>query len=242
MATREDWLEVYRRCEAGEGLRPEQQERVRRSLSILVDAHRLYEGALVPSFNGGKDATVILFLTLAARAEWSASHRVPAAAAAAAVDTTDAAAASASSASSASSSASVAPLPLPATRALYYPTSDGFPELHAFVGRMAGECDLDMIEYRDVDFMSGLRDCIDNKGARAFVMGTRKDDPAGKGLHPFSPSSRGWPAFMRVNPILEWEFEDVWDFIRVRFRRHRRGWAYLGVWWYWRDLGFCVLQ
>jgi FAD synthetase len=28
------------------------------------------------------------------------------------------------------------------------------------------------------------------------------------------PSSEGWPCFLRVNPILKWDFGHVWRFLR----------------------------
>jgi molybdenum cofactor synthesis domain-containing protein len=30
----------------------------------------------------------------------------------------------------------------------------------------------------------------------------------------FSPSDEGWPPFMRVNPIIDWQYSHVWDFLR----------------------------
>ena len=31
----------------------------------------------------------------------------------------------------------------------------------------------------------------------------------------FCPSDHGYPPFMRVNPILEWGYGDVWAFLRI---------------------------
>ena len=49
---------------------------------------------------------------------------------------------------------------------------------------------------------------------RAIMVGTRRSDPHGGALGAFEPTDRGWPAFMRVHPVLEWHYAEVWAFLR----------------------------
>lgn len=45
-------------------------------------------------------------------------------------------------------------------------------------------------------------------------MGNRQTDPWSTDLKPFTQSSSNWPRFMRVFPVLNWDYEDVWTFLR----------------------------
>jgi FAD synthetase len=49
----------------------------------------------------------------------------------------------------------------------------------------------------------------------AILLGTRRGDPNAEGQDHFCPSSRGWPAFLRVNPVLDWGYGDVWRFLKI---------------------------
>ncbi|BBH07768.1 phosphoadenosine phosphosulfate reductase family protein [Prunus dulcis] len=56
------------------------------------------------------------------------------------------------------------------------------------------------------DFKSGLEALLNAKPIKAIFLGVRMGDPTAVGQEQFSPSSLGWPPFMRVNPILDWSY------------------------------------
>jgi len=61
-------------------------------------------------------------------------------------------------------------------------------------------------------FKQGVQQLV-NEDVRACIIGTRKGDPNADGQSIFCPSSEGWPPFLRINPILDWDYQDVWAFL-----------------------------
>lgn len=153
---------------------------VKAALQVLNDAVRLYTpGGIVASFNGGKDAVVILHLmraVLAAHSEKTGTAM--------------------------------------RVSVIFFEQPDELAEVDAFVRRTVADLDVHLISYKGMGFADGLKLCIDEYGSRAFVLGTRVGDPNAAGQTAFTPSSEWMPPFMRVNPILEWSYREVWGFLR----------------------------
>ena len=74
--------------------------------------------------------------------------------------------------------------------------------------------DLEMICMQHQSFRQGMESLVANN-VKAVVMGQRSVDPWMAGVDAFTPSTQGWPAFMRINPIMKWSYHHVWDFLRV---------------------------
>lgn len=55
-----------------------------------------------------------------------------------------------------------------------------------------------------------------NKCVEAIIVGIRRTDPYGSllKLEQRTDTNRGWPDFMRINPVLEWHTREVWYFIK----------------------------
>ncbi|CAA0830437.1 phosphoadenosine phosphosulfate (PAPS) reductase family protein [Striga hermonthica] len=97
-------------------------------------------------------------------------------------------------------------------RTIYFENPTVFPEINSFTYDTASAYKLQMDIIR-LDFKSGLEALLKANPIRAIFLGVRIGDPTAVGQEQFSPSSPGWPPFMRVNPILDWSYRDVWAFL-----------------------------
>ncbi|KAI4371311.1 hypothetical protein MLD38_019561 [Melastoma candidum] len=97
-------------------------------------------------------------------------------------------------------------------RTIYFETPSVFPEINAFTYHTASIYGLQMDIIR-TDVKSGLDALVKTRKIRAILLGVRVGDPTAVGQEQFSPSSPGWPPFMRVNPILDWSYRDIWAFL-----------------------------
>ncbi|KAH9063263.1 adenine nucleotide alpha hydrolases-like protein [Lactarius vividus] len=172
---------------------------VKEALDVIDDALDEYGPNKVSlSFNGGKDCTVLLHLYAAALAKRN-------------VD--------------------------PSTPALYIPVPSPFPALEAFISSAPRVYSLsvftcpthsptapsagsptagDDIQTNGAD---GMRGALERFLARfptveAILVGTRRTDPHGATLGFRVKTDPDWPQFMRINPIINWGYSDVWTFLR----------------------------
>jgi len=152
------------------------------ALRILGDGFRVFgPTGVFTSFNGGKDAVVIMQLSRAALAKAGLKSRK-----------------------------------VHRPRTIFFENDGEFEEVEAFVKASEVDNDLELRRY-DTGFVDGLTRCIDEEHGRpmGFVLGTRRGDPNCGTQGTFEPSSDWMPAFMRVNPIIEWDYGHIWHFLRL---------------------------
>ncbi|OTF70342.1 hypothetical protein BLA29_003437, partial [Euroglyphus maynei] len=70
--------------------------------------------------------------------------------------------------------------------------------------------------YPGEDFKSALCDVRKNKSFELVFMGCRRtdfDEKIGQKLTTVQPTDMGWPEFIRINPLLDWSYQNVWEFL-----------------------------
>lgn len=57
---------------------------------------------------------------------------------------------------------------------------------------------------------------LEKPHVKAVFMGSRMDDPGCENIGFTAQTDAGWPDFMRLNPIFDWTYHEVWEYILLR--------------------------
>ncbi|PNS18851.1 hypothetical protein CAC42_5390 [Sphaceloma murrayae] len=105
--------------------------------------------------------------------------------------------------------------PLPKQlHSVYIVSSHPFEQVESFVESSISTYHLDLVRYAKPMRQAFEEYLDDHKSVKAVFVGTRRTDPHGASLKYFDPTDRGWPSFMRIHPVIDWHYTEIWAFIR----------------------------
>lgn len=181
------------------------QIQTKRSLEIISTARNRYSlEELSLSYNGGKDCLVLLVLFLACL--------YPLPSPSPSIQQGDDAGTEDGDTGRGKETLETIP-------AIYALPPDPFESVEDFVAYSARTFHLTVHKYTTSPPESTLRSCFEdylnvNPRIKAIFVGTRRTDPHGAKLTHFDRTDRGWPDFVRINPMLDWHYAEIWAFIR----------------------------
>lgn len=172
------------------------------------------------SYNGGKDCLVLLMLILACLPRhFEPSHSEPSASATTATTATTNGSSHIFSHSqpppntplAVTPRATTPTQPFPATlQSVYIVSNHPFAEVDEFVADSTAHYHLDLCRY-SLPMRAALEAYLaERPRLKAVFVGTRRTDPHGADLKHFDPTDEGWPAFVRVHPVIDWHYAEIW--------------------------------
>jgi|SRR3990167_2138329 len=180
--------------------------KVTKSLQVIEEAIDTYKEDLWFSFNSGKDNTACFFMTAAILYRRSGYK------------TKDF-----------------------KLKALTFEEEDPFPECETYMDDIKRIFRMEVLTLKNAEnltkskFMkAGMVRLVQENKLKAVIMGSRKTDPYCGNLTYFSKSSTedGWPTFIRILPIIDWDFKELWKFFhdcKVPYcSLYDKGYTYLG--------------
>ncbi|KAL9081433.1 MAG: hypothetical protein Q9159_007315 [Coniocarpon cinnabarinum] len=181
------------------------QNQTRTSLQVAQEALSKYAfEELCMSYNGGKDCLVLLVIYLAAlHTHFSSRLSISG----------DSDASATTNGLSESHEAASSHFPN-SVKCVYIQPAHPFSEVDDFVHNSAADYHLDLATSHKPMKAAFAEYLQDHTEVRAIFVGTRRTDPHGASLTHFDPTDRGWPSFMRIHPVIDWHYQEIWAFIR----------------------------
>jgi FAD synthetase len=95
--------------------------------------------------------------------------------------------------------------------AVYVMCTNPFGEVDDFVDTCIDDYALDLYRYL-LPMKSAFASYLSkNSSVKAIFVGTRRTDPHGRFLTHFDPTDKGWPQFMRIHPVINWRYQEIWS-------------------------------
>ena len=95
-------------------------------------------------------------------------------------------------------------------QSVYILSAHPFAEVDDFVNDSIRVYSLNLARYAK-PMKAAFEDYLKEKpNVRAILVGTRRTDPHGGNLTHFDETDRGWPSFMRVHPVIDWHYAEIW--------------------------------
>lgn len=97
---------------------------------------------------------------------------------------------------------------------IYIKSELPFPELTDFIERSSRQYHLNLFTIQS-SLKAGFEHFLKNINPKVkrIVVGIRFSDPYGSELQYEQPTDHNWPEFIRIHPILHWQYCDVWHFL-----------------------------
>ncbi|KAF8450207.1 hypothetical protein BGX38DRAFT_1250079 [Terfezia claveryi] len=97
---------------------------------------------------------------------------------------------------------------------VYVMSTNPFPEVDNFVSNCVHTYHLTVHRY-PIPMKTAFATYLSaHPKVQAIFVGTRRTDPHGEFLGHFNPTDRGWPPFVRCQPVIDWHYREIWGFLR----------------------------
>jgi FAD synthetase len=103
------------------------------------------------------------------------------------------------------------PGPLPTSlQSVYIISPHPFAEVDSFVDESQSDYRLGLARYAMPMKEAFEQYLADKPKVKAIFVGTRRTDPHGALLTHFDMTNQGWPLFMRIHPVIDWHYVEIW--------------------------------